>query len=831
MHRGKLISTVDSNTAADQSSNAKSTWLAKLIVNILATASLSAAVISPQLMHQFKLLQNYIRSDTVQFRLSLGLALAALLPILMAIELGKKLIALTRSSKSDSASPRSSDPSSSLSRHFSIGTFLICAAIMPAILGDMIEPANFYDTDTGFALYEIVTLVLLLAIATSAAFVPAKLWIGRLATAFTICVGTCVLSAIGTVAFLQCIGAPNYGSLLRYISGICATSIGAVLIYTWFLSIRAAHPATETEPSSESIFPNGHIANVRGVRPSLRQLRHLAFAISCCICIYAFWWYAIHLWPTSDPHRSPAYLRSSPAFKQQLAKYYSPEIVATYSFSEENIDLFDFQDRLASHGDLVAAMPKWMNRALDTQLSLSARAKLIRQDNVLFQLAKISTLNFSSTATNELKMLGFSESEVAAIPSREIQPWIESILSEPSAIVTGNRLVSSRNEWFKSAKGNLVPWTTFDDYIGCMYETPWTPQELTAATEYCEAMQPVFQQIRDASKCSTLFAPMTHEPGSPWSSYFTFAEQMLTIDSNFQIGQGNLDRAIENLTAIVSLRRRDLPNRFHNPKTKVATRILLHRDCTAAQEDRVMEYIQPQSGLPNQADWAQALTLSQLERNYNLSLILQKRSPNNSSEPTPRLILNFSRAVDWQSYDAESLKILNEDIEVMSRFRQDPCDLSGLKQYIAKREQQVHWRVSAAAQALTILHTPASKGRFLARTNYKNGWLDGLMHVGIHERLSALSLQLELHNRDCGEYPITLSNLNTEIPEHLLVDPYSERQFKYVRKGRGFQLYSVGRNQIDEKGLNDDIVIDQLTKTVKDYVETRFLQIPLTPKW
>lgn len=57
-------------------------------------------------------------------------------------------------------------------------------------------------------------------------------------------------------------------------------------------------------------------------------------------------------------------------------------------------------------------------------------------------------------------------------------------------------------------------------------------------------------------------------------------------------------------------------------------------------------------------------------------------------------------------------------------------------------------------------------------------------------------LDLKLYKRATGAYPATLAALAPGRAR----DVFTDRDFRYERRGRGFRLYSVGRNLRDDKG-------------------------------
>jgi len=68
-------------------------------------------------------------------------------------------------------------------------------------------------------------------------------------------------------------------------------------------------------------------------------------------------------------------------------------------------------------------------------------------------------------------------------------------------------------------------------------------------------------------------------------------------------------------------------------------------------------------------------------------------------------------------------------------------------------------------------------------------------------RMARLALALSLYRKDKGEYPDSLDVLVSEYLPEVQTDPFDGRPIRYIRKGEGYVLYSVGENRIDNKGF------------------------------
>jgi hypothetical protein len=63
-----------------------------------------------------------------------------------------------------------------------------------------------------------------------------------------------------------------------------------------------------------------------------------------------------------------------------------------------------------------------------------------------------------------------------------------------------------------------------------------------------------------------------------------------------------------------------------------------------------------------------------------------------------------------------------------------------------------------------------------------------------------IQVALRLHFLRNGEYPGALDELLALVPEHVLIDPFSTKQFIYKKTDDGYIFYSVGPDAIDGGG-------------------------------
>jgi hypothetical protein len=67
-----------------------------------------------------------------------------------------------------------------------------------------------------------------------------------------------------------------------------------------------------------------------------------------------------------------------------------------------------------------------------------------------------------------------------------------------------------------------------------------------------------------------------------------------------------------------------------------------------------------------------------------------------------------------------------------------------------------------------------------------------------------IGFALNLHARETGMLPKSLAELSPRYLESIPIDPHSGAALKYVLKEKGFLLYSVGRNGVDDQGRSAD---------------------------
>jgi hypothetical protein len=76
---------------------------------------------------------------------------------------------------------------------------------------------------------------------------------------------------------------------------------------------------------------------------------------------------------------------------------------------------------------------------------------------------------------------------------------------------------------------------------------------------------------------------------------------------------------------------------------------------------------------------------------------------------------------------------------------------------------------------------------------------EGYRGVG-YRNAAQVMLALEAYHTTRGQYPDSLAGLRTYPGWKLPIDPYSGKDFKYRRNGKGYILYSYGEDFDDDGG-------------------------------
>lgn len=79
----------------------------------------------------------------------------------------------------------------------------------------------------------------------------------------------------------------------------------------------------------------------------------------------------------------------------------------------------------------------------------------------------------------------------------------------------------------------------------------------------------------------------------------------------------------------------------------------------------------------------------------------------------------------------------------------------------------------------------------------------------MHLELSHVALALAAYHADHGSYPRDLAKLAPKYIPKVPGDRFSGKPLRYKRKGKGYLLYSVGINGVDDGGRGYDQTEDE----------------------
>jgi len=74
-------------------------------------------------------------------------------------------------------------------------------------------------------------------------------------------------------------------------------------------------------------------------------------------------------------------------------------------------------------------------------------------------------------------------------------------------------------------------------------------------------------------------------------------------------------------------------------------------------------------------------------------------------------------------------------------------------------------------------------------------------------KLSETAFYIELYRKLNGKYPEQLGDLSPELLQTLPQDPYSDGILVYRTSGEGYELYSVGRDKVDDGGDSQSVEV------------------------
>lgn len=142
----------------------------------------------------------------------------------------------------------------------------------------------------------------------------------------------------------------------------------------------------------------------------------------------------------------------------------------------------------------------------------------------------------------------------------------------------------------------------------------------------------------------------------------------------------------------------------------------------------------------------------------------------------------------------------DRDYEMLKRWRHLSKNLDPHRYYelppAAKKTNGIREEVFSVVEETQVLFASMT-------TPHIANVLESLVETEVFWRGTILLTAIRLHESKTGELPENLGVLTRYIPENLLVDPYSGKQFIYYIESDDFYLYSVGVNEVDDKATDE----------------------------
>jgi len=154
---------------------------------------------------------------------------------------------------------------------------------------------------------------------------------------------------------------------------------------------------------------------------------------------------------------------------------------------------------------------------------------------------------------------------------------------------------------------------------------------------------------------------------------------------------------------------------------------------------------------------------------------------------------------DWiASNELEVLKCFNEVIGVARKGV--PYDWKALQRLDERVEREVvrpSWRFTLGG--MEVIWNEKAIARMLVLTYASLFSKAATFHA--LQRVAQTAVALRLYRRERGHYPERLDELVPKYLPSVPVDPFDGKPLRYKRLGRGFKVWSIGRNMKDEGGV------------------------------
>ncbi|TET32477.1 MAG: hypothetical protein E3J72_19635 [Planctomycetota bacterium] len=151
-----------------------------------------------------------------------------------------------------------------------------------------------------------------------------------------------------------------------------------------------------------------------------------------------------------------------------------------------------------------------------------------------------------------------------------------------------------------------------------------------------------------------------------------------------------------------------------------------------------------------------------------------------------------SQRIDYSRYNRWHADF-RSDYELLKKWHAHHRDIDFLKLYDIPDEKQLGYFENMLSRNHKrdyqhVLHW--SIGLTTARIS--------VLEADMIWRGAAMTCAIQLYKLENGKLPDSLDAIADMLPEKMMIDPFSGKNFIYRTKGSAFQLYSVGENRIDD---------------------------------
>lgn len=359
-------------------------------------------------------------------------------------------------------------------------------------------------------------------------------------------------------------------------------------------------------------------------------------------------------------------------------------------------------------------------------------------------------------------------------------------------------------------------------------EAPWTAADFPFAAQFIEEHDSQISELINISKESTYFSPVAPNiaNASAFANYMLQSPQFLLVASGYQhIGNGNIDRAIENCEALWRLVKLTangadtlcLYSETLRMTDQLATAVVFSGEASEAQMRRILKAW----SMVDQDDdsIASILQLAEIQHYGKTSSTMTDPElwvphPLGYS-PISALYKSYPSMIDWKSFVAESERLLSAAEKNFRRmihgeithrkYRSISADLfatalpngrmMGLEVYHGLLHRQL-W---------VLAKGPQTKGRMLAQRNASAFRNDDFVYSinNIKRVTNRLAIALEIYKTKHSHYPNRLEDLSPDVLPGIDKDPATLSDMVYVNVPGDFTLYSAGTNEVDDGGDRD----------------------------